>query len=516
VRRRIPVVKTGLIDYRSSLEEIQKTLSQTDSVQAIIVGLFVRWGSYKGSVTLPDTTAKLLQQLFAVAKPMAAVSFGSPYLLRQIPNLPSYLCAYDTGPVAVRAAIKGIFGEISLSAKLPVSIPGFYQIGDGLTREFYPMELNKNIQDQFMAEAYQVISRAIEDSVFPGAQIAVIKKGELVASRGFGRQTYHPDSPVITTETIYDIASVTKVAATSVVAMSLTERNIIKLDIPISSYLPQFSGGKKDSVSIRHLLTHSAGLKDWEALWTVANNKKEAIEYICKMPLEYSPGDSTVYSDLGIILMGEIFETVTGKSMDQLTQHLIYGPLGTQTVLYNPPDELLSRIAPTEIGGSLNRGLIHGKVHDENTFFMDGISTHAGLFATAEELSVLAQMLLNNGIYRHHRFFKPQTIIHWTTRQEMPEGSERAIGWDTPSDEESSAGDYFSSGSFGHLGFTGTSVWIDPVKQIAVILLSNRVYPSRERGGMYQVRRDFYNATMRGLLGEEAEIFQESDSVMVE
>lgn len=515
VRRRIPFVKTGLIDYRSSLKEIQNILSQTDSVEAIIVGLFVRWGSYKGSVTLPDTTAKLLSQLFSVKKPMTVVSFGSPYLLRQLPVLPSYLCAYDTSPLAVRAAVWAIFGEIPLSAKLPVSIPDFYQIGDGLNREYYSMKLRKNIQDQGLTAAYEVIQQAIEDSVFPGAQIAVVKNGELIASRGFGRQTYNPGSAPITTETIYDIASVTKVAATTIVAMNLVERNVIKLDIPIVSYLPQYIGNGKDSVTIRHLLTHSAGLKDWTELWKVARTKQEAINYICKMPLEYTPGDSMIYSDLGIILSGAIFETVTGKSIDQLAQELIYRYLDTQTMFYNPPADLLPRIAPTEIGGSMNRGLIHGTVHDENTFFMGGVSTHAGLFAMAEDLAIMAQMLLNGGIYNHHRFFSPMTVKVWTARQYITEESSRGLGWDTPSDENSSAGDYFSPGSFGHLGFTGTSLWIDPNRQIAVILLSNRVHPTRARGGIFQVRRDFYNAAMKGILGEGEESKQEIDSLNI-
>jgi beta-glucosidase-like glycosyl hydrolase/CubicO group peptidase (beta-lactamase class C family) len=516
VRKRVPVVKKGLIDYRSCQDDIEQIFAQTDSVQAILVGFFVRWGSYKGSVTLPDTTAAMLSQLFKTKKPMAVVSFGSPYLLRQVPMVPSYLCAYDTNPLAVGAALAAVFGEIPLNASLPVSIQGYYEVGDHLTRPAYPMELRRHIQDQTFAEAYQVIEKAIEDSVFPGAQIAIIQEGELIVSRAFGRQTYDPKSPAVIPETIYDIASVTKVAATSVVAMTLYEKNMIRLDIPVRSYLPQFKGNGRDSVTIRHLLTHSAGLKDWDTLWLVAQTKQQTIDYICQIPLEYVPGDSTVYSDLGIILLNAIFETVAGKSIDQLAKALIYSPLGTESLMYTPPSELLPRIAPTEIGGSMNRGLIHGEVHDENTHFLKGISTHAGLFSTAEDLAVLAQMLLNGGIYRHHRFFQPQTIIEWTARQNLPSGSERALGWDTPSDEESSAGDHFSPGSYGHLGFTGTSLWIDPNREIAIVLLSNRVHPSRERGGMNQVRRDFHNAAMRALLGEGLKKVQEAESITID
>jgi len=144
------------------------------------------------------------------------------------------------------------------------------------------------------------------------------------------------------------------------------------------------------------------------------------------------------------------------------------------------------------------------KTHDENTHFFSGVSTHAGLFSTAEDLAALAQMLLNGGIYRQRRFFAPSTVKYWTSRQNLPESSTRALGWRTTEDEKSSAGDYFSKGSFGHTGFTGTSIWIDPNRKIAIILLTNRVHPTRERGGMNQVRRDFQNAAMQALLTKEA------------
>jgi beta-glucosidase-like glycosyl hydrolase/CubicO group peptidase (beta-lactamase class C family) len=506
VSKRVPTVQSVLLDSRTTQEEFQQVIARTDSAKAVIVGMFVRWGSYRGSISLPDTTAKLLNQLFRKDKPMAVIAFGSPYLLRQIPEAPSYLCAYQTNTLAVSAAIRAVFGEIPLTAKLPVSIPGYYKFGDGLERQMSKMEIVTNISDDILKEAYTVLKEAIADSVFPGAEIAVVHDGKLIANRGFGRQTYDPDSPAITPGTIYDLASVTKVAATTIVAMQLWENGKIKLDIPAKSYLPKFTGGAKDSVTIRNLLTHSGGAHWWVDLWDKAQNKEEALDYIYQLPLDYTPGDSMIYSDLGLIMTGQILETVTGKPIDQLAADMIYKPMGVNNTMFNPPKDLLPRIAPTEIGGSMNRGLIHGDVHDENAFFFNGVSTHAGLFSTAEDLAALAQMLLNGGIYRHHRFFSPHTIKYWTSRQNIPEGSARAVGWDTPSDHGSSAGDYFSKGSFGHLGFTGTSIWIDPNRKIAIILLSNRVYPTRERGGMYEVRRNFYKEAMKALLesmGEE-------------
>lgn len=500
VSKRVPNVLIGLIDYRSCQADILKLKEVMNSAQAVIIGLFVRWGSYKGSVSLSDSTVALLKDLFHLDKPIAVISFGSPYLIRQLPETPSYLCSYDTSPLAIRAAVRATFGEIPLQAKLPVSIPNNYQIGDGLERTAYYMELETEPQDSLFKSAYQVIEGAIADSIFPGAQIAIVKDNKILAHRGFGRQTYDANSPPVTTKTIYDLASVTKVTATTLIAMKLYEQKLIRLDIPVNSYLPHFKGGLKDSITLRHLLTHSAGIRAWDRLWEHASNRQEALEYIYNLPLEYTPGDSMVYSDLGIIMVGEVLETVTGKTIDQLAQDLIIKPLGLKSTMYNPPQNLWKDIAPTEIGGDLKRGLIHGTVHDENTFFLGGVSSHAGLFSTAEDLAVLSQMLLNKGIYRHQRFYNPQTIKEWTTPQNLPPGSNRALGWDTPSAKGSSAGDYFSPGSFGHLGFTGTSIWIDPVEKIAVILLTNRVHPTRERQGIYRIRRSFYNEVMKALL----------------
>jgi beta-N-acetylhexosaminidase len=505
VAKRVPDVQSVLINQSTTQEEFDKIISRADSAQAVIVGMFVRWGDYRGTISLPDTIAGFLNQLFKIDKPMAIIAFGSPYLLHQIPEAPTYLCAYQTDTLAVSAAIRAVFGEIPLTGKLPVSIPGYYKFADGLEKQASKMELVKDINDDILKDAYTVIDQAIADSVFPGAEVAVVHDGKLIASRGFGRQTYDPDSPEITPTTIYDLASVTKVTATTVVAMQLWERGKIKLDIPVKSYLPKFSGGAKDSVTVRHLLTHSSGVHWWVDLWNKAKNKEEALDYIYQLPLDYTPGDSMIYSDLGLIMIGQILKTITGKPIDQLAQEMTFKPMGMKNTMFNPPKDLLSRIAPTEIGGSMHRGLIHGDVHDENAFFFDGVAPHAGLFSTAEDLAALAQMLLNGGTYRHHRFFSPQTVKYWTSRQNMPAGSARALGWDTPSDHGSSAGDYFSKGSFGHLGFTGTSIWIDPNRKITIILLTNRVYPTRERGGMYEVRRDFYNAAMKALLEEMGE-----------
>ncbi len=498
VGRRVPFVRPFLIDPRTTEAEVQEMLTMVDSVDVVVAGVFVRWGSHKGSMALPDTTVSLLEDFFKVDKPKAVVSFGSPYVIRQLPEVPSYLCAYGTESIAVRAATRAIFGEIPIEAKLPVSIPGYHQVGDGLERQKRSMQLDTQINDDRFHEAYAVLEKAIEEKVFPGAQVAIVEKGKLVAHRAFGHQTYYEGAPAVDENTIYDMASVTKVAATTLVAMRLAEQKRLMLDIPVKSYLPDFSGGEKDSVTVRHLFTHSGGVHWWADLWNKAENKQGALEYIYDLPLDYTPGDSMIYSDLGLIMIGEIIEVITGKRIDQLAKEMYYKPLGMKDTGYQPDKSLLPRIAPTEIGGSMNRELIHGDVHDENTFFFDNVSSHAGLFSTAKDMAVLAQMILNGGIYNHRRYFKPETLQEWTSRQNMPEGSIRALGWTTPY-KRSLAGSFFSPGSFGHTGYTGTSLWIDPNRDIAIVLLTNRVHPTRERGGMSPVRRAFHDAAMKAM-----------------
>ncbi|MDP6853433.1 MAG: serine hydrolase, partial [Candidatus Marinimicrobia bacterium] len=208
------------------------------------------------------------------------------------------------------------------------------------------------------------------------------------------------------------------------------------------------------------------------------------------------------YSDLGFILLSAIIEKVSNRSLDRLTQSWIYNPLGMAYTRYLPPQEVKTNIAPTEVDTLYRHRLIHGEVHDENTHLMGGVSGHAGLFSTAEDIAKYAQMWVDGGVWKGRRLFKESQINEFTTVQHLPGNSDMALGWDTPSQSgKSIAGDYFTPGSFGHLGFTGTSVWIDPNQEIIIVLLTNRVHPSRKgkegSGEMYGIRREFYNTLMR-------------------
>jgi CubicO group peptidase (beta-lactamase class C family) len=281
--------------------------------------------------------------------------------------------------------------------------------------------------------------------------------------------------------------------------MKLVAQKKLPLDEPVKDFIPQFTGGGKELVTVRHLLTHSAGLTPFDE-YPLGTTAEEIMKNIVERPLIYEPGTSYKYSDFGPILTAKVCELVSGKSFEKLASSYVFKPLGMRNTFFNPDSSLFSGLAPTEIDRSYQRGLVHGVVHDERAWQLGGVAGHAGLFSTAEDLAAYAQMMIDSGFFGGKRLFSKAIIDEFTWKQELPSGSRRTIGWDTPAALNSSAGDYFSDGSFGHTGFTGTSMWIDPNRRIAVILLTNRVHPTRERGGMTQVRREFHNMVMEALL----------------
>jgi CubicO group peptidase (beta-lactamase class C family) len=226
-------------------------------------------------------------------------------------------------------------------------------------------------------------------------------------------------------------------------------------------------------------------------------NRAELLDRIYALPLDYPTGSRSVYSDLGIILLGEILQRASGQSLDLFLRENLLVPLGLDNTFFNPPQPLRSRTAPTEDDRDFRRRLIHGEVHDENAWVMGGVAPHAGLFSTARDLAVFCQLLLNGGIYGHRRYLKRSTIELFTTRQGIP-GSSHALGWDTPS-APSSSGQYFSSRAFGHTGFTGTSIWIDPAKELFVVLLTNRVHPTRANDKIRDLRPRLHDAVVEAL-----------------
>ncbi|GMR25699.1 MAG: serine hydrolase domain-containing protein [Ignavibacteria bacterium] len=343
----------------------------------------------------------------------------------------------------------------------------------------------------------EIIQSAITDSAFPGAVILVSRGGKIIYEKAFGHLTYDDSSAIVTTNTIYDIASLTKVIATTTAAMICYDRNLFDIDDPVSNYIPEFARNGKENVTIKNLLLHNSGLPSFKPFYKKYSSPDEVISDIYSTPLQYQPGTKTVYSDLGIIILAKVIEKVTGKSLDDFSQEEIFKPLEISSTYFNPPDSLKYKIAPTEYDDYWRNKLVWGKVHDETAFMLNGVAGHAGLFSTASDISHLLLMLLNKGNYNSKQIIKGKTIQLFTKRYSQQ--STRALGWDTKSNTGSSAGDLFDSTSFGHLGFTGTSVWVDPTRNLFVIFLTNRVYPTRENKKLYKVRPALHNAIIKAI-----------------
>ncbi len=343
------------------------------------------------------------------------------------------------------------------------------------------------------------LKSAIRDSAFPGCAISVGLKGKLVFQEGFGYLTYDPPFARVKTNTIFDLASLTKVIATTTLAMILYEQGQLPLDRKVVDILPDFHGNQKDLVTVRHLLTHTHGLAGWKQFYLNLKGKERIVREICRTDLLYPPGTQYVYSDLGMILLQRIIETIAQKSLDLLVKDYITGPLHMDRTFYKPDSSWYGEIAPTEFC-KWRRILVRGFVHDENAYAMGGVSGHAGLFSTVEDLSVFCQMYLNGGVYYNQRILQSETIDLFTQRQNLVEESTRALGWDTRSEENSMAGDFMSMRAYGHSGFTGTTVWIDPENKVFVVFLTNRVYPTRENQKIRAVRPKVHNYIMKALL----------------
>jgi CubicO group peptidase (beta-lactamase class C family) len=355
----------------------------------------------------------------------------------------------------------------------------------------------------------EIVAAAVSDRAFPGGVLAVGRDGTLVHLRAFGRLSYDAGAAEVRADTLYDLASLTKVVVTTTLSMILVDEGRLDLDARVHAFFPAFSGPAKEGITVRQLLTHSGGLTWWAPLYKEVKGKEAYIERIVAMDLAYDPGAKTVYSDLGIILLGDILERLGGMPFGELAHKRVLEPLAMKDARYRPPADLVERIAPTENDPWRGR-VVRGEVHDENAFALGGIAPHAGLFATAPDLAHLAQTLLDGGTFGGKRIVSRATVELFTERAGVPVSS-RALGWDTPTDESgqrsstpgqpgySSAGSLFSARSFGHTGFTGTSMWMDPQRGLYVILLTNRVHPTRENNKIRDTRARVADAVVRAL-----------------
>jgi CubicO group peptidase (beta-lactamase class C family) len=325
----------------------------------------------------------------------------------------------------------------------------------------------------------RIVKRGIRGGGYPGAAVVVGREGAAVLKRGYGKMTWgSKGTPVSADQTIYDLASLSKVIGTTTAVMVLYDQGKISLNAPVSQYLPEFSGGLKDQVTVQQLLTHRSGLPAYRELWRHTRNSEEARRLILSTSLQAPPGTQYEYSDLGADILGMMIERVAGEGLDTFLQKKVFGPLGMKNTFYLPPDSLRHRIAPTDAAAGSRGGMIRGVVHDENAYILGGVAGHAGLFSTATDLAVFAQMMLNGGEYSGIRILSDSTVQLFTRRA----AGHRALGWDTADDDgKFGAGKYLTERAYGHTGFTGTSIWIDPEREMFMILLTNRVYEAKAR-----------------------------------
>lgn len=336
----------------------------------------------------------------------------------------------------------------------------------------------------------ELVKEGLQASIFPGAVLLVRKAGKIIKHSAYGLAMEVPETKKMEENTIFDLASLTKVVVTTTLAMLLLEQGRWKLDDPVSKFLPEV---KKEGITIRHLLTHTSGLPAWVDLFSGSEGKRESLKrlYSTDWPVAtpaFPPGERVVYSDLGFIILGQAIERAAGEPLDVAAKGNIFQPLGMTDTTFNPPNYLEDRIAATELDEDQGNVLV-GEVHDENARALGGVSGHAGLFSTARDLGVFAQMLLNMGRFNGKKVMCKSSVALMSHPQTEGLNERRALGWKLQGESSPSAGDLLSDRAFGHTGFTGTSIWIDPKYELAVILLTNRVHPSRNRG--YEEIQDF-------------------------
>jgi serine-type D-Ala-D-Ala carboxypeptidase len=385
-------------------------------------------------------------------------------------------------------------------------------------------------QDEQFAAAFSLLESAIADRLFPAASIAVTHAGKLIALKAFGYFT--PDCKVkVHTATLFDLASLTKVIATTSMAMLLYERGLIDLEAPVAAIVPEFVADRgKDprrrNVTLRMLLSHSSGLPAYEKLFLKAKTRDELLQLAFTTPLAADPASHAVYSDIGFIILGIALERLADEGIERFCQGEIFASLAMTNTTFNPPAELSAQIPPTaderesssgkdshederrgretptpriQSGANQSRStfrnkIIQGEVQDENAYILGGVAGHAGLFSTSRDAAEFAQYMLN----ADGSIFRPETIALFTRRESAPAGTSRALGWDTPS-PPSQSGRYFSPYSFGHLGYTGTSLWIDATRRISVTLLTNRTWPDCTNQGIKHIRPRFHDAIIEAL-----------------
>jgi uncharacterized protein YbbC (DUF1343 family)/CubicO group peptidase (beta-lactamase class C family) len=424
-------------------------------------------------------------------------------LVKRNINLSNQRARGAAGRAAVATALLLSFVGRVPAATLPVAAPA--AVGMSAER---------------LAHLDSVVAQAIERKEVPGAVVLAARKGRVVWRKAYGSRAVEPQREPMTADTVFDAASLTKVVATATSVMILVERGLVRLNDPVSRFIPELKDEGRERITVEHLLTHRSGYApdfDLREQWTGTD---EAIKRLHVERLRQAPGARFIYSDIGYIALGEIVRRASGLALDEFARRNIFGPLGMRDTGFRPPASLRARIAPTErrrgqasyLGGrpdaldaaEADRWL-RGEVHDPTAFRMEGVAGHAGLFSTADDLAIFCQMILNGGEYGGRRVLSPLGVAAMTRPRAVAEdGAARGLGWDIASSFSANRGDLFTPGSFGHTGFTGTSVWIDPAAETFVVFLSNRVHPDG-KGDVTPLRGRVASIIASSVVATEAE-----------
>ena len=501
LQRALPRTVGYAVDNSDPPQCYSELLAAIPDSALVIANVFSQTRMKKNRVQLPTLQDQFIRQLNQKTPRLIVTVFGTPYLLRSFPDVRAALVCYSSQRQMQSAAAQALLGTANITGHLPVAVPNVAERGTGLVRSGVPQLIPRpkhrvrETQKLFYHVAPEEVgadpgkimpwvNQALQEHAWPGGVLLAAKDGQIFIDEYFGKHLYGGKRHTYRGD-IFDLASVTKVIATTSAAMYLYERGKLNLDTTVVSYLPGFQGpdslntALKRTITIKQLLTHTAGLKPFKTFYKMeAPSRAALVDSVLQSELDTLPGTRYRYSDIGLITLGKVLEKLAGTDLKTFTDSVIFRPLAMTATGYLPKAPL-DQIVPTEYS-ELENGFIHGHVHDENSYALGGITGHAGLFSTDMDLARFAQMMLNKGSLGDTVIFQPETVELFTHRANLlDEESSRCLGWDSPS-ETASGGVYLSANSFGHTGFTGTSIWIDPDNQIFVILLTNAVNPDRK------------------------------------
>jgi beta-N-acetylhexosaminidase len=502
-----------VVSDQNGASRYAEILAKAAAHEVVAVGLFGMNRSAKQQYGVSESEQAFIRQLAAKTR-VILVLFGSPYAAELFDAPQHLLVSYDELADGQRGAARALFGQLPVRGRMPVSAGALYPFGRGLDLSANRLKPSVPEEEHFgreyMARIDSIAEKALALSAAAGIRVLVARHGHIILDHAYGLHSY-PGQEKVKNDDLFDLASITKVAATTLAVMKLYDEGKINLDARVSQYLPEFSTSPVGTMKIRDLMTHNARLQPWIPFYkfTLTKEKELNPEYyrdkqdgnfsvpvadgiwmtkawqdsiwrrIADAPL--LPNSQYKYSDLGFYLMAHMVERISGRSLDQFVQEQFYAPMGLQTIGFNPLLRLpLSQIVPTERDVYYRNQLVHGYVHDMGAAMMGGVAGHAGLFSTAEELAALFQMLLNDGSYGGHQFIKPETVALFTARQRND--SRRGLGFDKPEPDKNKISPtslYCSPATFGHSGFTGTVVWADPQYDLVYVFLSNRIYPDQ-------------------------------------